>query len=162
DHHDDIVISVHNYGEPIDAAAQLKLFEPLQRGRAERDNERHSVGLGLYIVSEIAREHQGRVEVSSSLEAGTTFTNVLPRHSTAVGERRLTPSLRVGPPNHRHSSASHSPSHDSSSSNKRPTSPDSDACIFPSRAPWAVHKRRARFDVCSTLASSLPQQLGSL
>lgn len=103
DHHDDIVISVHNYGEPIDAAAQLKLFEPLQRGRAERDNERRSVGLGLYIVSEIAREHQGRVEVSSSLEAGTTFTIVLPRHSTSMGERRLTPSLRVSPPNHRNS-----------------------------------------------------------
>lgn len=137
EHHDDIVISVHNYGEPIDAAAQLKLFEPLQRGRAERDNERRSVGLGLYIVSEIAREHQGRVEVSSSLEAGTTFTIVLPRHSTSMGERRLTPSLRVSPPNHRNSSVSHSSSrgptssrsssHDSSSSNKRPSSPDSDA-----------------------------------
>lgn len=96
---DDISLLVHNFGPPIDAATQPRLFEPLQRGAAQHDDHaRRSVGLGLYIVSEIAREHQGRVSVESSAEAGTTFTISLPRHSTANGERLLTPSLRAGPP----------------------------------------------------------------
>ncbi|HWM90149.1 MAG TPA: ATP-binding protein [Thermoanaerobaculia bacterium] len=40
------------------------------------------LGLGLYIVFEIARSHGGSVQVSSAEETGTTFTVVLPRGST--------------------------------------------------------------------------------
>ena len=39
----------------------------------------HSVGLGLFIVREIARAHGGTVDVESSMESGTTFTATLPR-----------------------------------------------------------------------------------
>jgi sigma-B regulation protein RsbU (phosphoserine phosphatase) len=37
------------------------------------------VGLGLYIVNEIARAHGGRAEVESSEERGTTFRAIVPR-----------------------------------------------------------------------------------
>jgi phosphoserine phosphatase RsbU/P len=37
------------------------------------------VGLGLYIVSEIAKAHGGKVAVRSSAEAGTEFEAVFPR-----------------------------------------------------------------------------------
>jgi sigma-B regulation protein RsbU (phosphoserine phosphatase) len=45
---------------------------------AEVHDGRHSVGLGLFIVREIARAHHGTVTVTSS-ETTTTFTATLPR-----------------------------------------------------------------------------------
>jgi sigma-B regulation protein RsbU (phosphoserine phosphatase) len=54
------------------------LFEPMIRG--SHDNaELRSVGLGLFIVREIARAHYGEVAVTSSLTSGTTFTATFPR-----------------------------------------------------------------------------------
>jgi phosphoserine phosphatase RsbU/P len=49
------------------------LFEPMARGATSSDGSR-SVGLGLYIVREIAKAHGGTVTVASNAEEGTTFT----------------------------------------------------------------------------------------
>jgi signal transduction histidine kinase len=51
------------------------LFRPYWRGLAS--HPRTGLGLGLYIVSEIARAHGGAIQVSSSREEGTVFTCVL-------------------------------------------------------------------------------------
>lgn len=69
---DTCTISVHNMGSPIDAEALGVLFEPMSRGEVIPDDMR-SVGLGLYIVREIARAHDGDVTVGSHADAGTTF-----------------------------------------------------------------------------------------
>jgi sigma-B regulation protein RsbU (phosphoserine phosphatase) len=74
-------ISVHNEGEPIDAALLPRLFEPMVRGEA-RPTDR-SVGLGLFIVREIARAHGGSVSVDSAPGGGTTFTFQAPRAKAA-------------------------------------------------------------------------------
>jgi signal transduction histidine kinase len=68
------VLLVHNFGKPIPEAALATLFEPYTRasGRAG------GFGLGLYIVSQIVRDHEGTVDVESTAEAGTTFTVRLP------------------------------------------------------------------------------------
>ncbi|MES2404596.1 MAG: PAS domain-containing sensor histidine kinase [Pseudomonadota bacterium] len=66
-------ISVHNQGQPIPPEHLSTLFQAMVRGTDEPTPSR-SVGLGLYIVGEIARAHDGTVTVSSSREAGTTFT----------------------------------------------------------------------------------------
>jgi len=42
-------------------------------------NFRGGVGLGLYILNQIALAHGGSVRVRSSDEEGTTFTIILPR-----------------------------------------------------------------------------------
>ena len=42
-----------------------------------------SIGLGLYIAREVARSHGGTIDVTSSAEAGTTFTVRLPLHGAA-------------------------------------------------------------------------------
>ena len=63
-------IAVHNEGAPIPAELQATMFKPMARG-ADAGGER-SVGLGLFIVREIARAHGGRASVSSS-QTGTTF-----------------------------------------------------------------------------------------
>lgn len=65
-------ISVHNEGEPIDAALLPHLFEAMVRGEVRATDR--SVGLGLFIVREIARAHGGSVAVVSAAGHGTTFT----------------------------------------------------------------------------------------
>ena len=66
-------VSVHNYGAVIPAALLAGLFEPMTRG-TDQGSEVRSVGLGLYIVRELARVHGGDVAVSSCATGGTTFT----------------------------------------------------------------------------------------
>lgn len=73
------MICVHNVGDPISASAIAHIFEPMVRGDTG-SNAIRSVGLGLYIVNEIARAHQGTMTVNSSLEEGTTFELNFPAH----------------------------------------------------------------------------------
>jgi phosphoserine phosphatase RsbU/P len=82
--HHDISLSVHNDGEPIPPELQAALFEPMVRGSAAGATSR-SVGLGLFIVREIAKAHGGRVLVESSAARGTRFTAVLPRSPQPAG-----------------------------------------------------------------------------
>jgi signal transduction histidine kinase len=72
-----IRFAVTNRGEPIPADVMPRIFKPYFRG--EVDPQGSSLGLGLYIVAEIARSHGGFVQVSSTKETGTTFTVALPR-----------------------------------------------------------------------------------
>lgn len=74
-----VVLAVHNEGAPIPAEVLARLFEPFQRASAEQDRSGRNVGLGLYIVHQIARAHGGQVMVRSSHEEGTTFIVRLPR-----------------------------------------------------------------------------------
>jgi sigma-B regulation protein RsbU (phosphoserine phosphatase) len=74
-------ILVHNDGEPIPAAMKEALFEPMVRG-AKAAGAR-GVGLGLYIVREIAKAHGGTVSVESAAGVGTTFKVSLPNVQTA-------------------------------------------------------------------------------
>jgi sigma-B regulation protein RsbU (phosphoserine phosphatase) len=69
-------ILVHNDGEPIPTAMKEALFEPMVRG-AKAAGAR-GVGLGLYIVREIAKAHGGTVSVESAAGVGTTFKVSLP------------------------------------------------------------------------------------
>lgn len=66
---------VSNSGEPIPDAAIPRLFEPFFRGDAV--DSRQGLGLGLYIVSQIAAAHGGKVAVSSTREE-TRFTFTMP------------------------------------------------------------------------------------
>jgi signal transduction histidine kinase len=69
-------IEVSNSGSAIDREILLQLFEPLKRGTV---NGRHpGLGLGLYIVREIAKGHGGVAEVRSD-DNETIFTVRLPR-----------------------------------------------------------------------------------
>jgi signal transduction histidine kinase len=70
----EVVIEVHNEGEPIPADRLDKVFAPFWRRTAAREG----LGLGLYICSQIARSHGGRLTVASSAELGTTFAARLP------------------------------------------------------------------------------------
>lgn len=88
-------ISVHNQGTPIPEHLLPSIFAPLERGTTPSDATR-SIGLGLFIVSEIARAHGGSVSVQSAAAAGTTFRATFPR-ATAETASRASPA-HVGAP----------------------------------------------------------------
>jgi signal transduction histidine kinase len=69
-----VVVTVRNGGLPIPAEQLPNLFDAFRKG----DNSPAGLGLGLFIVREIVRAHEGTIEVASSSE-GTTFTIRLPR-----------------------------------------------------------------------------------
>ena len=80
-------LEVHNQGPPIPPERLASIFEPFRRF-AEDDRPALStagLGLGLYIVDQIARGHGGGVSVRSTAEEGTTFTVWLPRRGGGGG-----------------------------------------------------------------------------
>jgi PAS domain S-box-containing protein len=74
---EDVVLEVHNPGEPIPPDALPHLFDPFRRARSETGSG--GLGLGLYIVEQVVKGHGGHIEVTSTAEAGTTFRVTLPR-----------------------------------------------------------------------------------
>jgi PAS domain S-box-containing protein len=81
----EVLLSVHNEGEPIGPELQAVLFQPFRRGTTGKAATR-SVGLGLYIVQQVAHAHGGKVTVHSTQGSGTTFTVRLPRGLPESGE----------------------------------------------------------------------------
>lgn len=72
------VFSVTNGGMPIPARARAKLFQPFFRGAVRRSQQ--GLGLGLFIVNEIAKAHGGEMTVISN-EAETCFTFAMDQDS---------------------------------------------------------------------------------
>ena len=72
-----IRITVAN-GGAIPADALPHLFDPF-RGRADRTGRGSGLGLGLYIVRQIARAHGGEVTARSDAATGTSFTATIAR-----------------------------------------------------------------------------------
>jgi signal transduction histidine kinase len=66
-------LSVANAGTPIPEDRQARLFQPFFRGSTTEGG----LGLGLYIAAEIARAHDGTIEVRSTPEE-TVFTFRMP------------------------------------------------------------------------------------
>lgn len=92
---DDALISVHNMGNAIPPDRHRAIFDPLMRGNEPEPRvPRKGMGLGLYIVQEIALAHGGDVSVTSSPEEGTTFFVRLPRATSKPASATETASTR--------------------------------------------------------------------
>ncbi len=68
-------LAVRNGGDPIPDDAREKLFEPFFRGGSQRSQQ--GLGLGLFIVSEIAKAHGGSMDVTSNSNE-TSFVLSIP------------------------------------------------------------------------------------
>ena len=71
-----LVISVHNFGEPIPADTHTKVFEPYWRSKNRQPEG--GLGLGLFICAEISKGHGGDIKLTSSRKDGTRFTARIP------------------------------------------------------------------------------------
>lgn len=70
-------LAVGNAGDPIPREVLDLMFEPLRRGGVSVESERASLGLGLFIVSQIAQAHAGTIRAESA-EGATIFKLHLP------------------------------------------------------------------------------------
>lgn len=84
DEGDTLRVEVHNEGPPIPPRLLAGIFEPFRRAVNGEAHPTSGLGLGLFIVQEIARAHGGTVEVRSLEGEGTTFTVRLPRHGSGA------------------------------------------------------------------------------
>jgi signal transduction histidine kinase len=74
---DAVAISVHNDGH-IPPEILPDIFLPFRAGK-QRTTRAPGLGLGLFIVQQLAAAHGGSVSVESTPETGTTFRVRLPR-----------------------------------------------------------------------------------
>ena len=87
-----VVFEVTNDADVIAPAKLRTLFDPIKSFAIRPPSERsvyqvQNLGLGLYVVKEIVRAHEGEISVSSTPESGVKFLVSLPR---------LTPRRREG------------------------------------------------------------------
>jgi signal transduction histidine kinase len=78
---DEVTIEIGNSGPPVAPDLLERIFDPLQRGTSpsEKSGEDVGLGLGLYIASEIAHAHRGRIDARS--DASETVAVRLPRRA---------------------------------------------------------------------------------
>jgi PAS domain S-box-containing protein len=79
-----ITITVTDFGIGIDPQDLPKVFQRYYRSKNVK--EATGLGLGLYIVKLIVEAHDGKIDVSSRLNEGSTFSITLPV-LTEVGEK---------------------------------------------------------------------------
>ena len=74
----DVVLTIADTGKGIDEAYREKIFEPFFRVDKARSREMGGVGLGLALVREIVRVHDGAIRVLDNSNGGTTFEILFP------------------------------------------------------------------------------------
>ncbi len=74
---DDIVISVKDFGIGISKRDEEKIFERFYRSDSNPSSI-SGLGIGLYISSEIVKQHKGRLWLESKIGKGSTFYFLIP------------------------------------------------------------------------------------
>ena len=81
---DNVVLKVENSGANIDENELSKLFRPFYRGSGDIERSLNGVGLGLAVVEQYTRMHDGSVDVTSDHD-NTTFTVTIPKRASNGG-----------------------------------------------------------------------------
>ncbi|WP_371018059.1 sensor histidine kinase [Pseudalkalibacillus sp. JSM 102089] len=76
-HNDGAVLSVSDTGIGIPKEEQSKIFSRFYRVDKNRSRETGGTGLGLSIAKELVENHQGKLQVKSEVDVGSTFTVLL-------------------------------------------------------------------------------------
>ena len=69
----EVVLTVADTGNGIDETFREQIFEPFFRVDKSRSRELGGVGLGLAMVREVVRVHDGTIKVYTNKHSGTTF-----------------------------------------------------------------------------------------
>ncbi|MFT3835433.1 MAG: HAMP domain-containing sensor histidine kinase [Myxococcaceae bacterium] len=84
------IVEVTDTGKGIPAENLTRIFDPFFTTKDIWSN----VGLGLSVVYRVAKEHDGRVEVDSTVGQGSRFVLHLPKYDPAVHQQRATQSAK--------------------------------------------------------------------
>ncbi|PAE16329.1 hypothetical protein CHH91_09640 [Virgibacillus sp. 7505] len=76
--HKEAILRVTDYGEGLDEKDQRRIFDRFYRVDKARTREKGGSGLGLAIAKQLVELHDGKIEVTSVLGEGSTFTVRLP------------------------------------------------------------------------------------
>ncbi len=79
-----VCIEIQDTGKGIDEALQHKIFEPYFSTKESVSN----LGMGLYLVDKVVKDHGGFIEIVSEKEKGTIFYLYLPAPSLRVSEAK--------------------------------------------------------------------------
>ena len=74
-----LVIRISDTGHGVPEQYKESIFQPFFRVDKSRSRAMGGAGLGLALVSEIARQHNGQVKVTQSSEKGSTIALILPK-----------------------------------------------------------------------------------
>ncbi|MEL6493623.1 MAG: HAMP domain-containing sensor histidine kinase [Cyanobacteria bacterium J06623_7] len=85
-HQYELQVKVKDNGKGIPAESLPHIFDRFYRADPARSPQRQiesptGAGLGLAIAKAIVENHQGQIDVSSSLDLGTTFTLIFPQYT---------------------------------------------------------------------------------
>ncbi len=78
DSHDQWSIAIEDTGIGISPEVQTQIFEPYYRIGSQSDYSSDGTGLGLAIVDKLVKLLQGKIDLVSQLEQGSTFTVTFP------------------------------------------------------------------------------------
>ena len=73
-----ISVEISDTGDGISEDDLARIFEPFFSTRIK------GTGLGLWVTQDIIRHHGGRIDVTSTINEGTTFQIILPIDSPAL------------------------------------------------------------------------------
>lgn len=73
-----IKLTVTDYGKGISEENQVKLFNEFSKLNTKPTGGEKSTGLGLFITKSIVQAHNGKTEVKSKLQEGSSFSFILP------------------------------------------------------------------------------------
>jgi two-component system phosphate regulon sensor histidine kinase PhoR len=85
---EEVQFSVQDSGVGIAKEDMRRLFDKFTQFNRKPGSEEKGTGLGLAIVKKLVEMHNGRIDVESAIDQGTTFTISLPLTSRAKVEDR--------------------------------------------------------------------------
>jgi two-component system sensor histidine kinase BaeS len=71
-------VAIRDQGMGMDAADLKRIFDRFYRSRRAEESGISGTGIGLSIVNEIVKQHEGRIDVESEVGVGSVFTVILP------------------------------------------------------------------------------------
>ncbi len=82
----DATVTVEDHGRGIPASDINRIFERFYRVEKSRSKDKGGTGLGLAIVKHILEAHNTKVEVTSKVGEGSSFSFKLPQGKTSVAD----------------------------------------------------------------------------